>query len=427
MRDLDFSLPGAKSGVLSEQIATLSRRTLAEKLNKARRSIAKKEVAMEQLWSGLRKEEFEGHRKRIQLLIPELENVVSEYQLSKPKDWENASWKKLVREIQILREERKKAKADTQKHLTGKEKKLANLKTQSEDLSRRLGLARERSRDIETELSQWLAAEQRMLALASAGLIKMPAAIELESLIGLLNDLIQKAEAFSEEMLSQIKAREQKTALEERLEKKLANQKELNQLVKAANELVNRFQALTKPEIFEEEKWDRYGDTISAMFKKLHWPQDYKEVRLSRCRGMLDVEVTRRESPDKLISAHKQLSAGQRAALAISVFWAFNAIPENVPHVLLMDEPIQSIDDLNILTFLDGLRWLTEAVDRQIFLTTANQRVSGLIRRKFSYLEDDFLELRLVRDEGLSRLEYWNWKGKRMGKQADSFAALEIT
>ena len=71
-----------------------------------------------------------------------------------------------------------------------------------------------------------------------------------------------------------------------------------------------------------------------------------------------------------------------------------------------MDEPIQNIDELNALNFLDGLRWLVEGANRQVFLTTANQRVAGLIRRKFSYLETDFLELRLKRDGIISSIEY---------------------
>ena len=111
--------------------------------------------------------------------------------------------------------------------------------------------------------------------------------------------------------------------------------------------------------------------------------------------------VKLREDKNRERPAHERLSAGQRAALVLSVFWALNTVSEKVPRILLMDEPVQGVDDLNILNFLDILRWFIEAVDKQIFITTASQRIQNLIRKKFSYLGSDFCEIRLEREYGV--------------------------
>ena len=93
--------------------------------------------------------------------------------------------------------------------------------------------------------------------------------------------------------------------------------------------------------------------------------------------------------------ANNRINNSGVIVLSLSVFWAINILPEIMSPILVADEPIQNIDELNILNFLDGLCWLVEGADRQVFLTTANQRVAGLIRWKFSYLRDGFLEVRL--------------------------------
>ena len=170
--------------------------------------------------------------------------------------------------------------------------------------------------------------------------------------------------------------------------------------------------------MLQRNLWKKYSQTIASMFRKLHWPPDYENVVVDERDDNWEVLLARRRSPKTLVPAHQQMSSGQRAALAISVFWSFNTSP-NVPSVLLMDEPIQNIDDMNMLNFLDGLRWLVEDTDRQVFVTTANRRVETLVRRKFSYLKDEYLEVSLSRGaESLTSLEYYDWRGKRLDGKA---------
>jgi chromosome segregation protein len=131
---------------------------------------------------------------------------------------------------------------------------------------------------------------------------------------------------------------------------------------------------------------------------RLHSPPDYAAVTLEKRSEDIKV-ISRRTSDERHATV---LSSGQRAALAISIFWTLNLYGAKIPPVMLMDEPIQQIDDLNTLNFLDSLRWITEKGNRQIILSTANSRLAGLIKRKFSYLDDDYAEVHIERTFGMT-------------------------
>jgi len=79
-----------------------------------------------------------------------------------------------------------------------------------------------------------------------------------------------------------------------------------------------------------------------------------------------------------------------------------------------MDEPVQNIDELNILNFLDGLRWFIETTNRQVFLTTASQRIEALVRKKFAYLKNEFLEVILQREYDCTSVSYIGWAGEEI-------------
>jgi len=55
------------------------------------------------------------------------------------------------------------------------------------------------------------------------------------------------------------------------------------------------------------------------------------------------------------------------------------------------------VDDLNTLSFLDTLRELIVAGDRQLFFATANARIANLVARKFDFLGEQFKRISLTR------------------------------
>jgi len=91
------------------------------------------------------------------------------------------------------------------------------------------------------------------------------------------------------------------------------------------------------------------------------------------------------------------MSTGQRSAVVLSIFIRLHIIMKSAPNFILLDEPVANIDDLNILALLDFLKEICSSNKTQIFFTTANEGVSRLFKRKFSFLEDRFCEFEFVR------------------------------
>lgn len=126
-----------------------------------------------------------------------------------------------------------------------------------------------------------------------------------------------------------------------------------------------------------------------SIFSRIHTPAEY------RVNATPDSPLTRRDT-DAVVLLN-EVSTGQRAAYALSMFLAMNAQVKNGPKVMLLDDPISHIDDLNALSFLDYLRNVVLKSDRQLFFATADEKVAGLFAHKFGFLGDDFQIIELSR------------------------------
>ena len=132
---------------------------------------------------------------------------------------------------------------------------------------------------------------------------------------------------------------------------------------------------------------------ISRIFTAIHAPNEFT-IRAGDDGGLSIV----RDETNTTVTL-QQMSTGQRAAYALSLFLAMNCRLRSGPPLILMDDPIAHIDDLNILSFLDHLRELAINGSRQIFLATADDKLAALFRQKFLFLGSDrFKEVSLSRD-----------------------------
>ncbi|HJZ11188.1 MAG TPA: hypothetical protein VJ521_03505, partial [Acidobacteriota bacterium] len=129
---------------------------------------------------------------------------------------------------------------------------------------------------------------------------------------------------------------------------------------------------------------------INLIFGRLHAPRDFTEVVIE------EGEISLRRADAKSATIH-EMSSGQRAALALSIFFALNAKLSAAPPVLLIDDPVAHVDDLNTLSFLDYLGDLAIGGKRQIFFATANDRLATLFEQKFDFLSNEFAKFSLDR------------------------------
>ncbi|KQQ92786.1 hypothetical protein ASF62_13285 [Leifsonia sp. Leaf325] len=77
----------------------------------------------------------------------------------------------------------------------------------------------------------------------------------------------------------------------------------------------------------------------------------------------------------------RTMSTSQANALAVALFLAFNlGFSESGLRTLVLDDPLQNLDDVHLLGMVDLLRKL--APHRQIFVTTHDQAFAELLGRK---------------------------------------------
>lgn len=140
-----------------------------------------------------------------------------------------------------------------------------------------------------------------------------------------------------------------------------------------------------------QEALDSIREHVSNIFARIHSPAEYTLGNFES-----DALLTTRDG-QQIRGAH-QVSTGQRAALALSIFLALNRSAESAPPVMLIDDPVAHIDDLNALSFLDYLRDLAVSGRKQIFFATADAKLAALFQRKFEFLgENRFKKIVLSR------------------------------
>ncbi len=128
---------------------------------------------------------------------------------------------------------------------------------------------------------------------------------------------------------------------------------------------------------------------IASTFAKIHAPNEFDLVVndgltiVRRGNGNVDLD---------------EMSSGQRAAYALSLFLAMNERLRTGPKLLLFDDPVAHVDDINTLSLLDHLRDIALSGQRQIFFATADSKIGALFGRKFRFLGERFKQIELARE-----------------------------
>jgi exonuclease SbcC len=130
-----------------------------------------------------------------------------------------------------------------------------------------------------------------------------------------------------------------------------------------------------------------YEDLINKIYSKINPHPEYKNVRFESAfhdgRGYLDVFVD--DNDNDLISPSLYYSSAQLNALSLSIFLA-KALHvkdgDNSVDCIFIDDPIQSMDSINILAIIDLFRSLVVNHDKQIILSTHDRNFHELLKKK---------------------------------------------
>ena len=103
------------------------------------------------------------------------------------------------------------------------------------------------------------------------------------------------------------------------------------------------------------------------------------------------------------------LSSSQMNVLAVSVFLALNlGIPTLPLSVAILDDPLQSLDDLNLLGLIDLLKRMRER--RQLMVSTHDSRFASLLERKLRPVSDSQRTI-------LLELSGWSSEGAKVAQR----------
>jgi RecF/RecN/SMC N terminal domain. len=111
-------------------------------------------------------------------------------------------------------------------------------------------------------------------------------------------------------------------------------------------------------------------------------------THLNQGKGRLNAEIHDNEEELSSSDPSSVLSSSQLNALAVSLFLSFNlSLPALPIDAALLDDPIQSLDDIRLLGVVDLLR--RTKMRRQLLIATHDQRFGKLLARKLRPTSDN--------------------------------------
>jgi len=131
-----------------------------------------------------------------------------------------------------------------------------------------------------------------------------------------------------------------------------------------------------------------YEDLINSIYRKIDPHPSFKKVEFKADfdadKPGLNIVVSDEDGIQ--ISPILYFSAAQSNILSLSVFLAsaLHAVDDkgNAVDVIMIDDPIQSMDSINILSTIDLLRSICLQFKKQIIISTHDENFFGLLQRK---------------------------------------------
>ena len=129
---------------------------------------------------------------------------------------------------------------------------------------------------------------------------------------------------------------------------------------------------------------------ISKFFKWMHHSGEFEELGIDK-EGIYAVRGLNHQK----IRTY-EMSTGQRSTIAMAVMFALHMAAPDAPQFLLLDEPLATMDDTQVLNVLDILKSMAEQ-KTQIFFTTANGIMINLFKETFKNTDFDYKEYEFVK------------------------------
>lgn len=229
---------------------------------------------------------------------------------------------------------------------------------------------------------------------------------EIEIATQLCNNILEKLENYEKTLLPIIADLEliekglRKQDIEEQLE---SLKKEDNQLKILDEKVLNLRKACIE---YIQSGISNYfnKEVINQIYQRIEPHPELKEIGFKAEMGVKGprLVITAIGSEDE-INPNLFLSAGQVNVLSLSIFLAKAfEYGENTISTIFMDDPIQNLSDVNILSFIDVLRSLIDEHDKQIVISTHDEKFFRLLQNK---LPEEYCNTKYIEFESEGKLK----------------------
>lgn len=148
--------------------------------------------------------------------------------------------------------------------------------------------------------------------------------------------------------------------------------------------------------------------TIQGVFEQINSHPTFTELDLVmgsyRNNNGLTINVSKVNGNKEIIAnAPYVFSSAQVNSIALSLFLAMTLKQKWSPLQLIgMDDPIQSMDEINVISFIDLLRLFIDKHNKQIIISTHDYSFYKMMMKKFRYHQITIIEYEAYSDNGPS-------------------------
>jgi len=205
-----------------------------------------------------------------------------------------------------------------------------------------------------------------------------------------LREEYQKLEKYSENLLPFLQSENARLEMKEK-------ENELKFLNEKVTPLIEKEKERTKSYLEDKVRHFFYEDLINDLYRKIDPHPEFKRVEFKANfdtdNPRLDVIVTNLKN-DKRLIPNLYFSTSQINILSLCIFLA-SALNSKEYDCIFIDDPIQSLDSINVLSTIDLLRSIVVNEDKQIILSTHDENFHNLLKKKIpdSLFKSKFLEL----------------------------------
>ncbi|MGA3599586.1 AAA family ATPase [Lysinibacillus agricola] len=155
-----------------------------------------------------------------------------------------------------------------------------------------------------------------------------------------------------------------------------------------------------------EEVFLKLKETIQTIFEQLNSHPLFTKLDLVLDRrynnNCLTINVSKTNEEEKVTAnAPYVFSSAQVNSIALSLFLAMSLKQKwSSLQLIGMDDPIQSMDEINVISFIDLLRLFVEKHQKQIIISTHDQGFYNMMLKKFRYYDLATIEYSAYGDQG---------------------------